>query len=97
VGDIDYCHGDSVIHIWSGEELDHVTSWPVVEGCFKCLVQLQPGENIVYLRHDTDVLQVSQVKVVKEIRDLEWGRCVCVCVRARAITRTSCRSVRSRL
>lgn len=58
IGDIDYLHGDSALHVWLTSCPDHVLVWPVVEGCFKFLVQLRPGENVVCLRHESDLLQV---------------------------------------
>lgn len=61
IGDIDFHHGDGLLHVWLGHEPDNVFQWPVVEGCFKFLVQLGHGENIVHVKHENDVLQLRMV------------------------------------
>ncbi|XP_070204433.1 uncharacterized protein [Littorina saxatilis] len=61
IGDVDFLHGDSHLHVWLSSDPDNVLQWPVVEGCFKFLVQLEPGENIVNVRHENDLLQVRMV------------------------------------
>ncbi|XP_076434651.1 uncharacterized protein LOC143274664 [Babylonia areolata] len=61
IGDIDYLHADSLVHVWLDHDPDHVLHWPVIEGCFKVLVQLRLGDNLIYMRHEGDVLQLKVV------------------------------------
>ncbi|KAK7499149.1 hypothetical protein BaRGS_00009696, partial [Batillaria attramentaria] len=58
VGDVDYLHGDSTIQVWLSHEPDNILDWPVIDGCFKFLVLLSPGENVINIRHENDVTQV---------------------------------------
>lgn len=61
IGDVDCFHEDSSISVSLSHEPHSVLYWPIVEGCFKLLVHLRPGENIVLFRHENDVLQLRLV------------------------------------
>lgn len=58
IGDVECLHEDSTIRVWLSHDPQAVLQWPVVAGCFKILVQLRPGQNVVNIRHDNDVLQL---------------------------------------
>ena len=59
IGDVEDLHSDGVVQVWRNEQPDDVLLWPVVEGCFKLLVQLQPGDNTINIKHDNDILQLT--------------------------------------
>ncbi|CAL1537705.1 unnamed protein product [Lymnaea stagnalis] len=50
VGDIEGSALDGVLMVSTSGDPDGVIEWPVVEGCFKVLARLQPGDNIINLR-----------------------------------------------
>ncbi|KAH9525798.1 hypothetical protein Btru_002388 [Bulinus truncatus] len=56
VGDIEGNSQDGILMVSTSGDPDGVIEWPVVEGCFKALVRLQPGQNIIYLHYGQDSL-----------------------------------------
>lgn len=62
VGDIDGKSGNGVIEVWNTTRRETVAiKWPVIEGAFKALVRLVPGENNIRLRHGDEILSLTLV------------------------------------
>lgn len=62
IGDIDCKTDDGQIQIWNSSRKEKVTTaWPVIEGAFKVLVRLIPGENIINLKHEDEILTLNLV------------------------------------
>ncbi|KAI8739982.1 zinc metalloproteinase [Biomphalaria glabrata] len=56
VGEIEGNNQDGVLMVSTSGDPDGVIDWPVVEGAFKVLVRLQPGQNIIYFNYGQDSL-----------------------------------------
>ena len=62
VGEIDCKTDDGIIEVRniSRNETKSIV-WPIVEGTFKVLVRLVPGENQIQLKHEDEILSISIV------------------------------------
>ena len=59
VGDIDQKIDDGEVEVWNSSAHENLkTKWPIIEGAFKVMVKLIPGENVICLRHLDEVLKV---------------------------------------
>ncbi|XP_005113362.1 uncharacterized protein LOC101861936, partial [Aplysia californica] len=56
VGELEGSVQDGCLLVATSGDPDGSIEWPIVEGSFKVLVRLQPGENVVTLRHDQESL-----------------------------------------
>ena len=62
IGDIDCSVEDGEITVWNATRQENVrTVWPVVEGAFKFLVQLTPGENSINIQFRDEILKLTLV------------------------------------
>jgi hypothetical protein len=60
VGDVDYKIDDGEIEVWNASRRELVaTKWPVIEGAFKVLVRLVPGDNDINLRYQDEILKIT--------------------------------------
>lgn len=69
VGDIDGKTDNGVIEVSnkSGQK-GEPACWPVIEGAFKVLVRLVPGENQIKLKHEDEILSMSIVFTFPNLR-----------------------------
>ncbi|BFZ04776.1 hypothetical protein BsWGS_07815 [Bradybaena similaris] len=56
IGDVEGYQQDGCILVTSSGDPDGAIDWPIVDGYFKVLVRLQPGENIINLRCNQESL-----------------------------------------
>jgi len=74
VGDVRPSTSDSVIAVRSQQTSDPASSWPVIDGKFKVLVHLLPGENEIELRVADIVtvftLHLTSPKLTKFVRPI---------------------------
>lgn len=62
VGEIHASTDDGIIQVLNANRRETVaTKWPIIEGAFKVLVRLIPGENNIYLTHEDETLLISLV------------------------------------
>lgn len=62
IGDIDFKINDGIIEVWNTTRRELVpTKWPIVEGAFKILVRLVPGENDIQLKHQDEMLKITLI------------------------------------
>ena len=62
IGDIDCITDDSEITVWNSSRHENLrTSWPVIDGAFKFLVQLTPGENHINIQFRDEILKFTLV------------------------------------
>ena len=62
IGDIDCLTEDSEIIVWNSSWQENLrATWPVVEGAFKVLVQLTPGENHINIQYRDEILKLTLV------------------------------------
>lgn len=62
VGDIDFKTDDGEISVWNSSRHETLeTKWPIIDGAFKILVRLIPGENVINLKYHDEVLKLTLV------------------------------------
>ncbi|XP_067684647.1 uncharacterized protein [Haliotis asinina] len=62
LGEIDDCLDDGVLDVWNSNDMSRRRyQWPVVEGCFKVLMELKLGENILSVQFEDEVLTLSLI------------------------------------
>ncbi|ESP05088.1 hypothetical protein LOTGIDRAFT_208026 [Lottia gigantea] len=60
IGEIENSTDDGAICVENrSDSNDRKLEWPIIEGCFKVLVYIQPGKNVVSLQHQTEILTLN--------------------------------------
>ncbi|KAL3857677.1 hypothetical protein ACJMK2_012319 [Sinanodonta woodiana] len=61
IGDIDSMTEDGEVDVWNSSSQGPKIKWPVVEGAFKALVKLIPGDNLINIQFENDLLQLRLI------------------------------------
>lgn len=70
IGEIDCKIDSGEIEVWNTSRQEKVPmKWPIVEGAFKALVKLIPGENSINLKYNDEILTLTLVFVFPQFKN----------------------------